>query len=71
MALTNAFLGIVHSMAHKTAVIFEDFGAHLIHGAANGMYLTKVIVFNAKNDAAAKRFGEIADYIGLKGETTE
>ena len=66
MALTNAFLGIVHSMAHKTAVIFEDFGAHLVHGAANGMYLPKVIAFNAKDATAAKRYGEIADYIGLK-----
>ena len=29
------------------------------------MYLPKVIAFNAKDATAAKRFGEIADYIGL------
>lgn len=37
MAFSNALLGIVHSMAHKTGAIFEDQGAHIIHGAANAM----------------------------------
>ena len=43
MAFSNALLGIVHSMAHKTGAAFADYGAHIIHGAANAMYLPKVI----------------------------
>ena len=39
MAFSNALLGIVHSMAHKTGAAFADYGAHIIHGAANAMYL--------------------------------
>ena len=65
MAFSNALLGIVHSMAHKTGAAFADYGAHIIHGAANAMYLPKVIAFNAKNLAARKRYGEIADYMGI------
>ena len=71
MAFSNALLGIVHSMAHKTGAAFESYGAHIIHGAANAMYLPKVIQFNAKNEVAAKRYAEIADFIKLGGETTE
>ena len=67
MAFSNALLGIVHSMAHKTGAAFEEFGAHIIHGAANAMYLPKVIAFNAKDETAKKRYGEIADFIGLGG----
>lgn len=71
MAFSNALLGIVHSMAHKTGAIFADHGAHIIHGAANAMYLPKVIAFNAKDKTAAKRYGEIADFMKLGGKTTE
>ena len=71
MAFSNALLGIVHSMAHKTGAIFEDLGAHIIHGAANAMYLPKVIAFNAKDETAKKRYGEIADYMGLAGATDD
>jgi len=71
MAFSNALLGIVHSMAHKTGAVFEDQGAHIIHGAANAMYLPKVIAYNAKNETAAKRYGVIADEMGLGGATTE
>ena len=70
MAFSNALLGIVHSMAHKTGAAFADCGAHIIHGAANAMYLPKVIAFNAKDETAAKRYAVIADYMGLGGETT-
>ena len=28
MAFSNALLGIVHSMAHKTGAAFADYGAH-------------------------------------------
>lgn len=67
MAFSNALLGIVHSMAHKTGAIFQDYGAHIIHGAANAMYLPKVIAFNAKDETAKKRYGIIADYMHLGG----
>lgn len=69
MAFSNALLGIVHSMAHKTGAAFADFGAHIIHGAANAMYLPKVIAFNAKDETAAKRYAEIADFMNLGGDT--
>ena len=71
MAFSNALLGIVHSMAHKTGAAFADFGAHIIHGAANAMYLPKVIAYNAKNPEALKRYGEIADFMNLGGNTDE
>ena len=71
MAFSNALLGIVHSMAHKTGAAFADYGAHIIHGAANAMYLPKVIAFNAKNETAAKRYTTIADYMNLGGNTVE
>ncbi len=70
MAFSNALLGIVHSMAHKTGAIFADYGAHIIHGAANAMYLPKVIAYNAKDETAAARYAKIADRMGLGGNTT-
>ena len=63
MAFSNALLGIVHSMAHKTGAAFS--GGHIVHGCANAMYLPKVIQYNAKDPAAAKRYGEIAAHLGL------
>ncbi|EGL36666.1 iron-containing alcohol dehydrogenase [Oribacterium sp. oral taxon 108] len=71
MAFSNALLGIVHSMAHKTGAVFGDFGAHIIHGAANAMYLPKVIAFNAKDETAKKRYAKIADVIGLSGNSDD
>lgn len=71
MAFSNALLGIVHSMAHKTGAAFDDHGAHIIHGAANAMYLPKVIAFNAKDETAKKRYGVIADYMGLGGSSDD
>lgn len=64
MAFSNALLGIVHSMAHKTGAAYS--GGHIVHGCANAMYLPKVIKFNSKNETAAKRYGEIAAFIGLE-----
>lgn len=69
MAFSNALLGIVHSMAHKTGAAFKN--GHIIHGAANAMYLPKVIKFNAKNPEAAKRYAYIADFVKLGGNTQE
>lgn len=68
MAFSNALLGIVHSMAHKTGAVFADQGAHIIHGAANAMYLPKVIAFNAGDKTALHRYAEIADFIALGGK---
>ena len=65
MAFSNALLGIVHSMAHKTGAAFS--GGHIVHGAANAMYLPKVIKFNAKVPEAAARYADIAKFIGLEG----
>ncbi len=71
MAFSNALLGIVHSMAHKTGAAFADYGAHIIHGAANAMYLPKVIAFNAKDETAAKKYAQIADDMKLGGNSVE
>ena len=68
MAFSNALLGIVHSMAHKTGAAYS--GGHIVHGCANAMYLPKVIAYNAKEPEAEKRYGEIAAFLGL-GPTSE
>lgn len=67
IAFSSGLLGIVHSMAHKTGAAFADYGAHIIHGAANAMYLPKVIAFNAKDPVAKQRYGVIVDYMHLGG----
>ena len=67
MAFSNALLGIVHSMAHKTGAAFS--GGHIVHGCANAMYLPKVIKYNAKEPEAAKRYAQIAKFLGLAGTT--
>lgn len=64
MAFSNALLGIVHSMAHKTGAAYS--GGHIVHGCANAMYLPKVIAYNSKNPETAKRYAEIAAHIGLE-----
>ncbi len=69
MAFSNALLGIVHSMAHKTGAAFST--GHITHGLANAMYLPYVIKYNAKNEEAAKRYAEIAASIRIKGTTEE
>ena len=46
-------------------------GGHIIHGAANAMYLPKVIKFNAKDETAAKRYAFIADFLHLGGNTQD
>lgn len=69
MAFSNALLGIVHSMAHKTGAAFS--GGHIVHGAANAMYLPKVIKFNSKEPEAMARYADIARFIGLEGDSDE
>ena len=66
MAFSNALLGIVHSMAHKTGAAFS--GGHIPHGCANAIYLPYSIQFNNNvND----RYADIARYVGLEGNTDE
>lgn len=65
MAFSNALLGIVHSMAHKTGAAFST--GHIPHGCANAIYLPYVIKYNAKDPTAAKRYAEIARFVGLEG----
>ena len=67
MAFSNALLGIVHSMAHKTGAAYQN--SHIVHGCANAMYLPKVIKYNARNPEAAERYAVIAREIGLVGDT--
>lgn len=77
MAFANAFLGVCHSMAHKLGAAF-----HIPHGLANALLISQVIRYNAtdvpKKQAAfaqykypliIERYGKIADYIGLEGNT--
>ncbi|MBE7030701.1 MAG: bifunctional acetaldehyde-CoA/alcohol dehydrogenase [Ruminococcaceae bacterium] len=77
MAFANAFLGVCHSMAHKLGAFH-----HLPHGVANALMIEEVLRFNA-SEAPAKmgtfsqydhphtlaRYAEIADYLGVKGNT--
>ena len=69
MAFSNALLGIVHSMAHKTGAAFST--GHIPHGCANAIYLPYVIKYNAKDKAALTRYAEIARFVGIPGETEE
>lgn len=66
-AFTNALLGIVHSMAHKTGAAFST--GHIPHGCANAIYLPYVIKFNAKN--ALSRYADIARSVGITGTDRE
>ena len=65
MAFSNALLGIVHSMAHKTGAAFST--GHIPHGCANAIYLPYVIQYNAKDGTAKKRYADIAREVGLTG----
>mgnify|MGYP000933208933 FL=1 len=79
MAFANAFLGVCHSMAHKLGAFH-----HLPHGVANALMIEEVLRFNA-SEAPAKmgtfsqydhphtlaRYAEIADCLGISGNTNE
>ena len=67
MAFSNALLGIVHSMAHKTGAAYS--GGHIVHGCANAMYLPKVIKYNSKESKALERYAKIARYLKLEGDS--
>ncbi|BBF41833.1 alcohol dehydrogenase [Lachnospiraceae bacterium KM106-2] len=66
-AFSNALLGIVHSLAHKTGAAFST--GHIPHGCANAIYLPYVIKFNAKADES--RYAAIAHSIGITGSDHE
>lgn len=65
MAFSNALLGIVHSMAHKTGAAFNT--GHVPHGCANAIYLPYVIKYNEKN--AQEKYAEIARFVGIEGKS--
>ena len=69
MAFSNALLGIVHSMAHKTGAAFST--GHIPHGCANAIYLPYVIQYNAKDPTALKRYADIARSVGIEGSSDE
>ena len=77
MAFANAFLGICHSMAHKLGAFH-----HLPHGIANALLIEEVMRFNASETPVKmgtfsqygyphtlSRYAEIADYLGLGGNS--
>ncbi len=79
MAFANAFLGICHSMAHKLGAFH-----HLPHGIANALLIEHVMRFNASevpmkmgtfsqydHPHTLARYAEIADHLGLGGNTDE
>jgi len=79
MAFANAFLGVCHSMAHKLGAFH-----HLPHGVANALMIEQVIRFNASETPVKMgtfsqydhphtlaRYAEVADYLGIKGDTDE
>lgn len=63
MSFSNAILGIVHSMAHKTGRIFG-----IPHGCANAIYLPVAIRFNAA--VAGEKYADAARRLGLAGDDT-
>ena len=79
MAFANAFLGVMHSMAHKLGAFH-----HVAHGLANALMMDEVLRFNA-SEAPTKmgtfpqydhphtlaRYAMVADYIGCGGNTDE
>ncbi|MBQ1602636.1 MAG: iron-containing alcohol dehydrogenase, partial [Oscillospiraceae bacterium] len=79
MAFANAFLGVMHSMAHKLGAFH-----HIAHGLANALMMDEVLRFNAA-EAPSKmgtfpqydhphtlaRYAEIADALGCGGTTDQ
>ncbi|PYG00868.1 acetaldehyde dehydrogenase / alcohol dehydrogenase [Georgenia satyanarayanai] len=78
MAFGNAFLGIVHAMAHTVGSTFG-----LIHGRTNATLLPHVVRYNGtvptkltswpkyESYVAPERFREIAEALGLPARTAE
>ena len=77
MAFANAFLGVMHSMAHKLGAFH-----HIAHGLANALMMDEVIRFNAceaptkmgsfpqyDHPHTLARYAEVAEYLGCGGDT--
>ena len=77
MAFANAFLGVMHSMAHKLGAFH-----HIPHGIANALMMTQVLRFNASEKPpkmgtfsqydhphTLARYAEIADALELGGKS--
>ncbi len=77
MAFANAFLGVMHSMAHKLGAFH-----HIPHGIANALMMEQVLRFNAvpvppkmgtfpqyDHPHTLERYCEIATALGIKGKT--
>ena len=75
MAFANAFLGVMHSMAHKLGAFH-----HIPHGLANALMMDEVLRFNASETPSKMgtfpqygyphtlaRYAEIADELGVGG----
>lgn len=60
IAFSNALLGIVHSLAHKTGALYK-----IPHGTCNAILLPFVIQYNSP--ACCERFATIAKRLGLPG----
>ena len=69
MAFSNALLGIVHSMAHKTGAAFST--GHIPHGCANAIYLPYVIAYNAKRSDSGKPLCRDRTQDGTSGNLRE
>ncbi len=75
MAFANAFLGVMHSMAHKLGAFH-----HIPHGVANALMMNEVLLFNAKeaptkmgtfpqydHPHTLRRYAEVAEALGVDG----
>ncbi len=63
IAFSNSMLGISHSLAHATGLVFN-----IPHGAGNAIFLPYVLQFNQK--AASSKYAVLAREMGLNGENT-
>ncbi|MFQ9916204.1 MAG: iron-containing alcohol dehydrogenase [Flavonifractor plautii] len=69
MAFSNALLGIVHSMAHKTGAAFST--GHITHGLANATVpALRHRLQRQGSDGVAERYADIARTMGVVGDTT-
>ena len=76
MAFANAFLGVMHSMAHKLGAFH-----HIPHGVANALMMNEVLMFNSKeaptkmgtfpqydHPHTLRRYAEVAETLGIDGK---
>ncbi|MBQ3417373.1 MAG: bifunctional acetaldehyde-CoA/alcohol dehydrogenase [Ruminococcus sp.] len=76
MAFANAFLGVMHSMAHKLGAFH-----HIPHGVANALMMNEVLLFNSKeaptkmgtfsqydHPHTLRRYAEVAEALSVEGK---